>query len=248
MSLSRTREFHYKEAHFHILTSAWDAVTEAIIRERHNLEAFIGKHPLFATSLEPLPIKVSSLQPRSVQLMLRASASTGLGPMAAVAGTMAQLAAEVSRGAGCLRTIVENGGDIYLDSDSEVALGLYSGKNSPFSNLALRITPELMPLAVCTSSGRMGHSLSFGDCDIVTVFSRDASLADAAATLGSNSVKSKEDIEPVLNMLLAIEGIDGALIIRDDDFGAVGQIPELIKSEDADHRSKVSRDDLSNFQ
>jgi len=242
------REFHYKEAHFHIVTDKWETVTECILKERHNLEAFIKCHKDFQTSLVPLNIPVSDTQPESVKRMLSASVKTGLGPMAAVAGTMAQLAAEASADTGSKDTIVENGGDLYLDCREEVVIGLFTGANLHFNNLALKISPESMPLAACTSSGRMGHSLSFGDCDLVTVFSKDASLADAAATLGCNSICCKEDIEPVLNKLIAIDGITGALILRDEYFGAVGKIPELVKNLDPHMKSKVSRDDLFSFR
>lgn len=242
------REFHYKDAHFHIHTDAWDEVCDRIIAERLNLEAFIGSHPGFQSSLVPLDVHVpNDLLPDTVLRMQDASRLTGLGPMAAVAGTMAQLACETSRASGSSESIVENGGDIYLDCRDEVILGLYTGNNSHFKNLALKISNSMMPLAVCTSSSRMGHSLSFGDCDLVTVFSKNASLADAAATLGCNSIKSEEDIEPVLNTLLSIEGITAAIIVRDDRFGAVGEIPELIKTAETDLKSKVSRDDQSNF-
>jgi len=242
------REFHYKEAHFHIVTESWDSVTRRIIRDRLNLEAFIAHHEAFRTSLVPLELSVSAgTLPEPVRRMQSASRATGLGPMAAVAGTMAQLAAETSREAGSAESIIENGGDIYLDCREFVVLGLYTGKNPHFKNLALKIEPDDMPLAVCTSSGRMGHSLSFGDCDLVTVFSKDGSLADAAATLGCNSVRTEEDIEPVLNRLTAIEGVLGAIIIRDDRFGAAGEIPDLVRSLDPDLSGKVSRDDDSDF-
>jgi len=241
------REFHYKDAHFRIHTSAWEAVTDSIIEERHRLEAFIATCPSFAGALEPVGIPPSLSRPQSVRRMVEASLATGLGPMAAVAGTMAQMAAEISVRMGSRETIVENGGDLYLDCQDEVVLGLYPGKESPFSHLALRIAPEFMPLGICTSSGRMGHSLSFGDCDIFTVFSKNASLADAAATLGCNSIHGKEDMEPVLNLLMEIPGIEGAFAIRDDDFGAVGSIPELIKSTAPEILGKVSRDEASNF-
>lgn len=241
------REFHYKDAHFHIVSEAVQAVEESIVTERFNLESFIEKNREFQTSLVPVPIVISSLQPLSVRRMLSASGKTGLGPMAAVAGTMAQLAAEASAEAGSSETVIENGGDIYLDCREELVVGFYGGGNSRFSNLAMKISPASMPLAVCTSSGRMGHSLSFGDCDLVTVFSKDAALADSGATLGCNSVRSNEDIEPVLNKLMEIEGILGAIIIRDEQFGAVGEIPELIKTLDPDIRGKVSYDEKSSF-
>ncbi|MBN2655743.1 MAG: UPF0280 family protein [Spirochaetales bacterium] len=242
------REFHYKEAHFHILTSAWEPVTESILAERHRLEAFISTYPFFASALEPVKIPSTIRLPESVRRMVEASFVTGLGPMAAVAGTLAQMAAEISAGQGSPETIVENGGDLFLDCREEVILGLYPGRNSPFSHLALRLLPDFMPLGICTSSGRMGHSLSFGDCDIVTVFSKNASLADAAATLGCNSIRSRDDMEPVLNRLLEIPGIEGALAIRDRYFGAVGSIPELIKTEDPEITGKISYDDASDFQ
>lgn len=247
MKRNSPRGFHYRDAHFHITTTAWDEVTESIIEERNNLEAFIALHREFETSLVPLRMSTSPHFPESVKRMLIASDTTGLGPMAAVAGTMAQLAGEISRSRGCLDTIVENGGDIFLDCREEVILGLYAGKNSPFNRLALRVDSSLMPVAACTSSSRMGHSLSFGDCDIFTVFSKDAALADAAATLGCNSVRSPGDLESVLNKIVAIDGILGAIAIRDGNFGAAGTIPEIIRSGDPGLEGKVSADPRSGF-
>ena len=243
------REFHYKDAHFHIHTSAWESVTNRILGDRHNLEAFIRGCPDFSTTLIPLNLSVQDLDnaPESVRRMHRASSASGLGPMAAVAGTMAQLAAEESRRCGSLESIVENGGDLFLDCREPVILGLYTGGNRRFGPLALQIPPNMMPLAVCSSSGRMGHSLSLGDADVVTVFSKDASLADAAATLGGNLVTPDAQIEEVLNRLAAIEGIRGALIIRDDKFGAIGDLPDIIRSVDPDLKAKVSRDEHSNL-
>ena len=243
------RDFHYRDAHFHIHTDAWDAVTTAIIEERRELEAFIRRFPAFETSLYPLVFSSSELNqaPLSVLRMQEASLLAGLGPMAGVAGTMAQLAAEESRRRGSAESIVENGGDLYLDCKSEVTLGLFTGDNQRFGSLALRIPPDMMPLAVCSSSGRMGHSFSLGDSDVVTVFSENASLADAAATLGGNLVVSDDSIEPALNVLMEISGVSGCLIIRDDRFGSVGKIPEIVRSYDSRLSEKVSRDDSSNF-
>ncbi len=79
--------------------------------------------------------------------------------------------------------IVENGGDIWIASPSAVTVGLYAGEHPLSGRLALRIPPERLPVSVCSSSGRFGHSLSFGDCDLATVVARDGALADAAATL-----------------------------------------------------------------
>lgn len=241
------REFHYKEAHFHICSEAWESVTKRILEDRHNLEAYIRRQPEFASSLQPLTLSFSDSAPESVRRMQAASLKTGLGPMATVAGTMAQLAAEESRLQGSPESIVENGGDLYLDCSTSVTLGLYTGNNTRFGPLAMEIPVSMMPLAVCSSSGRMGHSLSLGDADVVTVFSKDASLADAAATLGGNLVISDEVIEDILNHLISLEGVDAVLIIRDDKFGAIGDLPEIIRSADSDLQAKISRDDLSGF-
>jgi len=240
--------FHFKDAHFHILTEAWESVTKRIITERLNLEAFIGDHPGFQDALKPVDLHIpEELLPDAVKQMQKASRFTRLGPMASVAGTMAQLAVETSRSSGSPESLVENGGDIYLECRHPLMLGLYAGHLSPFQNLALRILPENTPLAVCTSSGRMGHSLSFGDCDLVTVFSKDGALADSAATLGGNLVKEDKDIEPALNRLMSIPGILGAIIIRDKQFGRVGEIPELMKTLDPDLKAKISKDYASDF-
>ncbi len=241
------RSFQYRDAHFHIHTEWWDDVVTRIVEDRLNLEAFILQNPGFTTALSPLADLDLQGAPESVKRMHRASLSTGLGPMAAVAGTMAQLAAETSRKKGSLETIIENGGDLFLDCESEVILGLYTGTNDRFGPLALRIPADMMPLAVCSSSGRMGHSLSLGDADVVTVFSSDASLADAAATLGGNLVLSEESIESAMEHLMGIEGIAGCLVIRDDKLGAMGNLPEIIRSRDPELKGKVSRDDMSNF-
>jgi len=247
-SATSIREFHYKEAHFHILTEAWEPVCEKIIAERLNLEAFIRDYPDFQTSLVPLALGPSlSLRGEAVRRMHRASVKTGLGPMAAVAGTMAQLAAETSRNAGSPQTLVENGGDLYMDCREDMILALYLGDNPHFRNLALKIQVSRMPLAVCSSSSRMGHSLSFGDCDLVTVFSKDGALADAGATMACNQVRREEDIERVLEKLMGIKGIRGALIVRDDRLGVIGEVPELIKTETPDWKSKLSKDKRSGW-
>lgn len=247
------REFHYKDAHFRIHTSTWDAVTDSIITEREKLESFLLQTPGFREALvfSPMEPRVLDISPESVRRMQQASFLSSLGPMAAVAGTMAQLAAEASRKAGSPESIIENGGDLYLDldrtSDFPITLGIYSGKKSPFQNLAFKILPEMTPLAICSSSSRMGHSLSFGDCDLVTVFSKDASLADAAATLAGNLVKGSEDMEEVLNRIMNIEGIQGILILRDEQLGALGELPELVKTKAPDWQRLVSRDEASDF-
>ena len=130
--------------------------------------------------------------------MAAASQSTGVGPMAAVAGAMAQAAVSAALRAGDRDVLVENGGDIYLAAENEIVVGLLAGENAVSRKLALRIEPAMMPLAICSSSSHMGHSLSLGHCELACVLSQDAALADAAATWACNSVKTSRDIQPTL--------------------------------------------------
>jgi ApbE superfamily uncharacterized protein (UPF0280 family) len=143
--------------------------------------------------------------------------------MASVAGALAeQVGTELLDHT--TQVIVENGGDIFLKVSRDITVGIYAG-NSPLSNkLAVKIPFASTPLGVCTSSGTVGHSLSFGRADAVTVIAGSAALADATATSIGNRVKVAGDIEHGLDIVQHIEGIAGALIIVDDKFGVWGDI------------------------
>jgi ApbE superfamily uncharacterized protein (UPF0280 family) len=102
-----------------------------------------------------------------------------------------------------------------------------------------------MPIAVCSSSSRMGHSLSFGDCDLATVLAEDGALADAAVTLACNSVRCRDDIAGTLERVLAIAGIRALLIVKDDKIGIAGDLPELVRHKDRSALAKTTRHPLS---
>ena len=173
--------------------------------------------------------------------MAAAAELTGLGPMAAVAGTLAQLGAEAALAGGCDEAIVENGGDIFLAAVAPVTIALHAGATLG-SRLAFHIDPHQTPLTLCSSSGTMGHSLSLGRCDLATVASRDASLADAAATLVGNLVRTEGDLTPALERVGAIPGIDGILAVVGGRIGLWGQLPPLVRNEDAATGAKITRD------
>ena len=192
----------------------------SVVRElRSSLESYIAGHPNFRSSLKPLA--VSRDAPPIVQEMARAATKAGVGPMAAVAGAVAE-----GVGRALLErspeVIVENGGDIFLKVRTARRVLIYAG-GSPLSNkLSLEVEPERTPLGVCTSSGTVGHSLSFGAADAVTVLSRSTALADAAATAIGNAVKSDGDIERGLALGKGIEGVEGIVIIVADTMGVWG--------------------------
>jgi len=194
---------------------------ESVLRYRHQLETYISENPLFRESL--IPLADDPYAPVMVREMIRTSQLAGVGPMAAVAGAMAEM---VSRD--LLKfseeVIVENGGDIYLSTSKERTIGIYAGKSPLSLKIGIVISPEESPLGVCTSSGTVGPSLSFGKANAVCLLSKSAALADAAATAVGNVVKEKKDIELGLERGREIAGILGALIIVQEKMGVWGNI------------------------
>jgi len=197
------------------------AARQSVHRYRGYLESYIKSHPDFLTSL--IPLKIDDLAPDIVRDMMKVSQAAGVGPMAAVAGALAEYV-----GQDLLKltpnVIVENGGDIFLKSKDEINIGIFAGDSSFSEKLALKIRPEEMPIGICTSSGTVGHSLSFGKADAVCVKAKSVSLADAAATAIGNMVKSRKDIYQALQTGIKIEEVLGIAIIVDDQFGAIGDV------------------------
>lgn len=183
-------------------------------------------HPDFLTSLAPLDD--DDIAPPIIRDMLKASLAANVGPMASVAGAISEYV-----GKDLLKlsenVIIENGGDIYLKTQENVRVAVYAG-NSPLTyKIGLLLKPGQMPLGVCTSSGTVGHSLSFGKADAVCVLSRSSTMADAAATAMGNMVKGKEDIRTALEKGIKIEGVSGALIVIADHFGAIGEVELIVR-------------------
>jgi ApbE superfamily uncharacterized protein (UPF0280 family) len=194
---------------------------ESVLKYRHQLETYIATHPEFAGSL--VPLDEDPYAPRIVQEMIRTSRCANVGPMAAVAGAVAEF---VSKDLLTLseEIIIENGGDIYLATSRERTIGIYAG-DSPLSlKVGVLIQAEDSPVGICTSSGTVGPSLSFGKADAICILSKSAALADAAATAVGNRVKARKDIESGLETGKTIEGVLGTLIIIGDRMGVWGNI------------------------
>ncbi len=232
--------FSLEGANFRICSSHIHPIIAEIKKQRSILIEYIQRHPQFLDALEP--IQLIADPPEIVKQMDVASRQVGIGPMASVAGIMAQFAAQAGLASGATEAIVENGGDIYLHSKKAVIIGIYAKESSLSGKLAYLLKPTQMPVSVCSSSSRMGHSLSFGDCNLATVFSKDAALADVAATYACNSVKTKDDVNPVLENVMEISGITGILIIKDEHIGLAGDLPELIKKSDSNLATKITVD------
>lgn len=207
----------YRESDLLILAKE-DLSKEAleILRNiRAPLERYIQKNPLFLRSLVPLPEDDSA--PPIVQTMLKASRTAGVGPMASVAGAIAQaVGVELIQTGLTEEIVVENGGDIFLALKKEAKVALYAGE-SPFSGkIALVIPSSLQPCGVCTSSGKIGHSLSFGKADAVTVVHKETATADALATAFGNLLKEEKDFNKIVEISKKIEDLYGVFAILGD--------------------------------
>lgn len=195
---------------------------KVLLRHRASLEGYIERYPGFLTSLEP--VAVGQDAPQIVKAMAEAADKVDVGPMAAVAGAIAEHVGKellpFSR-----EVIVENGGDIFLRIMKARSIGVYAGEASPFSGrIGLEISPEQTPLGICASSGTFGHSLSLGGSDACIVLSHSTALADAAATAIGNVVGYADDIPRGIDLARSVEGIRGVVVMKDDRIGIWGDV------------------------
>ena len=201
---------------------AW--VEETIRACRRPLEDYIRRDPGFLSALTPYTVLPDA--PLIVQTMAEAGRFAGVGPMAAVAGAVAESVGK-SIAKRSRDVIVENGGDIFLRSSRIRRVGIFAG-DSPLSNrIAIEIRPNETPLGICTSSGKVGPSLSFGKADAVVVLSPAVALADAVATACGNLIQATDDLAIALEFASGIRGVKGVLVIKDDRLVVWGSVKLL---------------------
>ncbi len=192
-----------------------------ILEQRGYIEAYIRTHPEFSSALTPWhPIGPA---PAIVTDMIRAGANAGVGPMAAVAGAIAE-----TTGIGLLKwtdqVIVENGGDIFVHTKTPLTVGIFAGKSPLSLRIGIRLKAGPKPVSVCTSSGTVGHSLSLGKADAACVVADSGAIADAAATAIGNRVTSAADIEAAITGGRRIAQIRAILIIIGEKMGMWGDL------------------------
>lgn len=187
---------------------------------RSEIEIYGDNDPLFFSSL--IPVDVTGDAPQIIREMSGAAHSWNVGPMASVAGAISE---GVARHLNAFSNdiCVENGGDIYIFSDQRRLVGIYAGSNLSYRRYGLKLPPFPAGVSVCTSSGTVGHSLSFGNADAVTVVARSGSYADAAATALANCVGSESDIEKVLYRASQYDEIIGVAIMINGRIGLIGE-------------------------
>ena len=199
-------------------------VEDLVIDQRYQLEGYIHSHPDFLTTLKPYPIDIYA--PPIVREMIRQTRDIDVGPMAAVAGAMAQFV-----GARLLgmtdQVIIENGGDIFLKVNRRATVSLFAGDSPLSGKMGLFIYPDRMPLGICSSSGTVGHSLSMGSADVICLISKSAIRADGAATALGNIIRTKSDLKKAAEWAGNIEGILGGVAILGDRMVSWGDI-ELV--------------------
>lgn len=216
-----------------------------IIKLRSELKGYIWKNPDFLTSFEPVRVKSdkslnfdhsnSDEVPLIINLMSRAGRRADVGPMAAVAGTISQLSMGFMVENGSKFVIIDNGGDISLEINRDVVVGLYAGESSLSGELGFKIKPKQTPMGICTSSGTVGHSISFGRADSVTVFANESSIADALATSIANEARGIKDEDAVQRSLEHAEefkkSMRGVMVVVGESAGTLGRIPKLVQTD-----------------
>ena len=198
---------------------------DLVLKHRMPLERYIDDHPEFLDSLTPTAD--DRLAPPIVRTMIRAGHKAGVGPMAAVAGAVAEYVGR-DLSSHSKEVIIENGGDVFIRTTSPLVVAILAGASPLSGKLGVRIDSPASPIAVCTSSGTVGHSLSLGRADAAVVMSESAALADAAATAVGNAVSSKADIASATHLGENIQGVLGIVVILGDQMGVWGNV-ELVR-------------------
>jgi len=222
--------FVFKESQCNIISDKLEgieAAKEEIKHQRALLSKYISEHPKFAWTLKPTSIPET---PLVANLMATAAKKANVGPMAAVAGVIADLAVNSILRQNCSVAVVEDGGEISAVSDEAIDVALAAGNERLSKKFGFRLTD--FPIGMATSSGRFSHAFSFGDAEAATIFCKDAGLADAVATATCNVVKGEDEqaaIENGISVAKEVAGVEGVLILYKGCTGTWGKIPQIIK-------------------
>lgn len=209
------------DLYIHANNVSSDEIKGVVIQQRSYLNGYIQRYPQFVHTLRPWP--TDPFSPPIVCQMIKAGQKAGVGPMAAVAGAIAEQTGH------CLlkktnEVIIENGGDIFIKSEQPLTVAVFAGSSPLSLKIGLEIDGSDDPIAVCTSSGSVGHSLSKGIADAVCVLSKSCALADAVATAVGNRVQNMKDIGAAINWGRKVDGVDGLLVIVKEKMGVWGKI------------------------
>lgn len=242
MKTYKTR-FLEKESDITIISELKNAIIRAkksFYFHRKNLEKYVQKDRQFLNSFTPVKVDTNF---KIIKIMAEVAELCDVGPMAAVAGALADVMLETMKTGEYNEesdftppkiALVENGGEIAINSKEPITIALYAGENELNLNLGFLIKAHDCPLGIGTSSATVGHAISLGQADAVTIFAKNAALADAAATKICNLVKGidiEKSIKKGLDAVDDIDGLIGAFISRENKVGQTGKLPQLVKIE-----------------
>lgn len=222
--------FQFRETNCTLISDSAYSIERAIAAIKHHrrqLEIYIRENPKFLYAFSPVRVENG---PKIVKLMAEYAEKADVGPMAAVAGVLADLAVEEMLLAGSEVAVVENGGEVSAVSNKPIDIALFAGDHPLSRRFGFRL--KEFPTGLATSSGVFSHAISFGEAEAVTIFAVNAGLADAVATAIGNLIKGEDCrgvVEKGIQKAVSIEGVKGALIIYKDFVGVGGQVPKLIK-------------------
>lgn len=213
---------HFESNLFICAHSNLSGISFEYLRHFHGqVSDYCQNHPEFEKSLHPLKITESS--PKIIRTMYKASMQAGVGPMATVAGAIAEAVGKkllkYSR-----EIIIENGGDIFIAVSKTRRIGIFAGIGNVYNNLILKIKPNQSPCGICTSSGQFGHSLSLGKTCATIIISKSSALADGYATAFGNIVNNDNDIDFALKSAREKKDINGIIIITSSRMAAYGDV------------------------
>jgi uncharacterized protein len=217
--------FHFRETFATILAddpAHAEAAKAGMLAARQVLESYIARDPFFATTYDPY--EPDSDEP-VITRMAEASLRAGVGPMAAVAGTIAWSGIEAMQEAGAVFGVIDNGGDIALITDRPVRVGVHAGSAALSNRVAFVVPPQDSVFGICTSSATVGPSVSLGIADAVTIFARDVALSDAWATAVCNEIRPQD--RRVLDRVDPSE-VSGIFAIMGDVTVRWGDLPPLV--------------------
>lgn len=229
-----SEEINLEETHIRLKTDLKNQeLKKFIYKLRYELKQYISKNPYFRLSLEPITPYPENLS-QIVEKMYESSNYTETGPMACVAGSISELSLNYLIKNNSKYSIVENGGDIALINNKKVICGIYSNNEILGNKIGFEIKPRKKPLGICTSSSKIGHSISFGESDSVTVISKSPSIADGLATRIANDVHGKTSEDKVTNATETAEEFkeffEGVLIIYHDKVSTIGKLPKIVQT------------------
>ncbi|MDQ5985661.1 MAG: hypothetical protein CSYNP_01375 [Syntrophus sp. SKADARSKE-3] len=194
---------------------------KSVQHHRMHIENYIKLNPLFLKTFSPWPD--DPLAPPIVRNMISAANQANVGPMAAVAGAVADYVG-LDLMAESPEVIVENGGDIFMKCERQMCVGIFAGPSPLSDKLTIIIDKAQMPIGICTSSATVGPSVSLGCADAVCILAKSAALADAVASFVGNKIRKKDDIQRALDQGAKIKGVTGMVIIMDKHLGAWGDV------------------------